>query len=272
MNDLNSLAKCKECGGKLVISEWGEIVCSECGLVHEKVYLQPLFEIEPLSDFSATEKLYVNPDGKPLRIEGLGSTFIKTKGGFRDIKGKNVNKRNLLKLKKIDTIYTRSRFKGINASLFLRRITSILNIPKNVYERASYIYSKILNMNKRFGTTYQLTAAALIIASRELKYPLTLKDVVSIYRKQGHKISAKSIMRIISNISSELHIKKVLRMPEDYLSYIINKLKCNDNINRKVMYFTGKTPEEYYMELYTYSVKILELVDELGKRFRLVPV
>ncbi|MEM3393433.1 MAG: transcription initiation factor IIB family protein [Candidatus Methanomethylicia archaeon] len=266
MNNSELSLKCKECGGKLVVSEYGEVVCSECGLVHEKVYLQPLFEIEPLSDFSAIEKLYVSPDGKPLRVEGLGSTFIKVKGKFRDVRGKDIENPHFLKLKKIDAIYVKSRCKGLDASLSLRRVCSILNIPKNVYERASYIYGKILNVNKYFGTSYQLTAAALLIASRELKHPLTLRDLISIYRKLGHKISAKSIMRIVSSISTELSIKKVLRTPKDYLLHIINKLKANDIINRKIIYFTGKSPEEYYTELINYSSKIYELIDE---RFRI---
>jgi len=275
MGDNEGVTKCKECGGRLIISDYGELVCLECGLVHERVYLQPLFEIEPLSDFSAVEKLYVSPDGKPLRKEDLGSTFINIKGKLKDSKGREINEQRFLRLGKVNTIYVRKHDKSLNAVMTLLRVCSLLNIPKSVYERAGYICNKVLNDKKKIGTTYQLAAASLIVASREHKYPLTLKDVVKIFRELGHKISVKSIMRITSNILREFSVKSITMEPKDYLTKIIHILKSNEEINRRVIYSTGKKPDEYYNSLMNYSLSIYEKIDEkfrIGKNPYLLAV
>ncbi|MCS7097196.1 MAG: transcription initiation factor IIB family protein [Candidatus Methanomethylicia archaeon] len=266
MSDTNTSSKCKECKGKLVVSEHGEIVCSECGLVHERTYLQPLFEIEPLSDFSAIEKVYVSPEGKPFRGRGLGSTFIKVKGKLIDGKGKEVKETRFYRLKKINFMYVKSKHRGIDALTTLRRVCSLLNIPKNVYERASYIYSKIINFDEYLGTTYQLTASSLILALRELQHPITLQDVIRTYREMGHKVSVKSVIRIMSKIRETMSIKNILRNPRDYLPRIINMLKSKEYINRKIFYFTGKSSEEYYTQLTLIANKTFNLIDE---RFRM---
>lgn len=275
MENEEKVMKCKECGGRLIVSDYGELVCSECGLVHEKIYLQPLFEIEPLSDFSAVEKLYVNPDGKPLRKEDLGSTFIHINGKLKDNRGKEINKQRFFRLKRVNTIYVKKHDRSIDAVMTLLRVCSLLNIPKSVYERAGYICNKILSGKRRVGTTYQLAAASLIIASREHKYPLTLKDVIRIFRELGHKVSAKSIMRITSEILNELSIKTIAIEPKDYMTRIMNILKSNIEINRRVIYFTGRRVEEYYNRLMNYSLSIYERIDEkfrIGKNPYLLAV
>lgn len=257
---------CKECGGKLVISDYGELVCSNCGIVYDKIYIQPLFEIEPLSDFSAIEKLYVSPDGKPIQKSGLGSTFIKVKGAFRDKRGKEVDKVRFTKLQKIDLLYTRGNlYKVHNATITLQKVCTILKIPRHIYERACYLSNKALSTNKHLGTTYQIAAASLLIALKELKYPITLRDVALTFYNIGHKVTAKSIMRVTNKISNELSLKKALRRPEDYIIRAINVMKSNDNLNRKILFFTNMKTDEYYTLLLKYSYEIYNKVNETYK-------
>ena len=127
-------------------------------------------------------------------------------------------------------------------------------------ERACYIYFKATNLPDRLGTTYQIAASAVLIASRELKYPLTLKELSSTFADMGHKILARSIAKVAAKITYSLSIKKRIRSPEDYLTKIISTLKENKRLKYKINYILDSY-EHYFNLLLRFSYIIIRKIE-----------
>ena len=268
--------RCRECGGPLVLSKYGEWVCASCGLVDDRLLLPPPFEIEPLSDFSASFKIYVSPDGKPIKRNGLGTMILRCKGQFKDRRGNVLSYKRFSRLKHTHKLYSRSaQMKmGSDAMDALRRACAFLRVPANVYERSSYIYLKALKAVKDKGSSYSLAAASLLIASRELKYPLTLREVTSLFSSMGHRVIPRTVSRVMAEILNKLNIKHFLRDPEDYLPKIVNKLKQLKFVKRRIEDL-DLNDEKYFLLLMQkayYVSKLLNSRVKVGKNPYLLAV
>lgn len=250
----------------MVLSKYGEWVCARCGLVDDQLLLPPLFEIEPLSDFSASFKIYVSPDGKPIKRDGLGSVILRCKGQFKDSKGNVLSYKRFSKLQRTHTLYSRSASMkvGSNAMDSLRRACASMDVPAHVYERSCYIYLKALKCVKSKGSSYSLAAASLLIASRELKYPLTLREVVHLFSSMGHRVVPRTVSRLAAEILNKLGIKHVSRSPEDYLPKIINELRNVKRVKRQLEDL-GLDGDKYFVLL---SQKAYFVFNLLGNRIK----
>lgn len=258
--------KCKECGGVLVISDYGELVCSNCGLIVDVVYKSPLFEIEPLSDFTASSKVYVNPDGKPIRSDGLGSIILRCKGQFKDHRGTILDYKRFSKLKSVNDLCLKFNLNKtkINALNVLNRVCSLLHVPRSVYERACYLYLKAFKQSRDAGSSYLIAAASLIIAARELKYPLTLSEVSDSFMKIGHRVILRSLSKAISMILEDLNLEYRVPNPQNYIPKIISKLRANYRVRRLLDDYEVDC-QEYFLLLERESYKILNFMDERFK-------
>jgi len=271
---LNDGIKCKECGGRLVISDHGELVCSNCGLVNDKIYLPPLFEIEPLSDFSAPNRVYVSPDGKPIKDGWLGSVII----GFRDLSNRVEDSEKILKFMRLSSLHHLSSiapYKSLLGALCsLRRACSNLGVPKHVFHRASYIYLKAMKQAKKFGSSYRIAAASLLLAVRELGYPVTLKEIVDAFSKMGHRVVARTLLKTAFLISRKLNIDWKFSAIGNYIPRVINELKNNERIIEKLR--ENKINQEHYFnELIKLSYKISNILSKhikMGKNPYLMAV
>lgn len=259
--------KCNECGGVLVVSDYGELVCSNCGLIVDVIYKPPLFEIEPLSDFTASSKVYVNPDGKPIRSDGLGSIILRCKGQFKDRRGAVLDFRRFYKLKSINDLCLKFDLDKtmIGALNVLGRVCSILCVPRSIYERACYIYIKAFKRSRGVSSSYLIAAASLVIAARELKYPLTLNEVSDAFSKIGHRVILRSLSKAISLIFDDLKLEYRIPSPQNYIPKVISMLRSNYRV-RRLLDDYEIDPERYFVLLEKISYKILNFIDE---RFRL---
>lgn len=268
--------RCRECGGLLVVSDYGELVCSNCGLIVDVVYMSPLFEIEPLSDFTASSKVYVNPDGKPIRNDGLGSIILRCKGQFKDHRGAILDSKKFSKLKNINDLCLKFNLNKtkINALNVLNRVCSLLRVPRSVYERSCYIYVKAFKHSRGVGSSYLIAAASLIIAARELEYPLTLSEVSDSFTKIGHRVIVRSLSKAISMILERLKLKYRVPNPQSYIPKIISRLRSNYRVKRLLDDYEIDH-REYFLLLERESYRILCFMDDklkLGKNPYLLAV
>ncbi len=255
--------RCKECGGSLTISEYGELVCTNCGLVNDKIYLPPLFEIEPLSDFSATSKVYVSPDWKPTRSDGLGTIILRCRNFLKKDRSNISNYIRFMKLSYIHEIYSRDPFykSTLNAFYALRRACSNLRVSSHIFQRASYIFLKAIKHVREAGSSYVIAAASLLIAVRDLNYPITLREIASTFSQMGHRVLAKSISKAAILIARRLNINWKLRRVEDYLPRIVNNLKFIYEVNHRINDLEIDK-DTYFNSLLNVSYKIAKILDD----------
>ncbi len=238
---------CEECGGKLVIVDGGQIVCSSCGLVKGYISIEVRFH-------KSGSPTYGNPIGSNLSDfrTGLGrlNKRIQSWSGF--------------------SIPYRIR-QSIEAAA--RRA----GVPTSIIERAKVLYLKSLKRirgSQMRINLYSLGAAALLTAIWEADNvsPLTIEEMTEIYKELGHRVSSRSLARAVSIVkrfsdvkpSPSMLLKKyIVRITSVLLSQepIKIRLRKQRNFRRK------KVSVDYYKSMIVEEAIIL--LNKLPLRLRL---
>jgi transcription initiation factor TFIIIB Brf1 subunit/transcription initiation factor TFIIB len=226
--------KCSVCGGRIIKTPEGELVCSSCGLVKGHELMEPEYTLSAIETNRVRYVSYVYTD-KASVVYGVGSK-INAKQSNNNIKRLN-NYDKKIKIEDSGRIIE----KRILSSMEL--VASKLEIPNDVLKRSIIIYAKtlrILNREKKkiSGVNkYALSAASLITAvweSGQMK-PLTLSEIADLYKELGHRVDNRNIAWAL------IHTRKMMQRHvtlneriQVYIDRITSQLYINTSMRIKI--------------------------------------
>ena len=225
----NNLNLCPECGNNNLVSDEarGEVVCNFCGLVLSQKTIDSGPEWRAFSSEEASKKVRVGaPTTLTLHDKGL-STMIGWKN--KDAFGKSISPKMKAEVYRLRKWHVRTRTnKSIDRNLAyamneLDRLSSQLNLSKDLKESAAHIYRKMANKNLIRGRSIEAMLIASIYLSCRLNcIPKTLDDFI-----EFATVDKKKIARCYRLILSELKINIKVSSPINFIPRFCAELKLS---------------------------------------------
>ena len=229
------LIKC-ECGSKNIIwdNQRGEVICGECGLVLKDHLIQNCSDKRFYNKEESDARQHNgSPPSNLVPDKGLGTTFYFPK---------NLNSKktqNYLKLRRLQNRQTWSDKHLYLAIGEIKRITSILLLPKNIAEAAATLYRKIYNNGiLRSRSIKCLATASLYITCRMRKIPVTLKMIAD-----TSPFSEKKIRNAYFLILKELNINLNVISSENLIPRIDSQLNISNKAEWDAIIIAKKADE-----------------------------
>jgi transcription initiation factor TFIIB len=220
------IRKCPECGSTRVIRDYeqGEVVCMDCGYVVDDRIADSGPEWRAFDDEQRTKRTRV---GAPLTFtihdKGL-STMIDWHD--RDTYGKDLSPGQRAQVYRLRKWQRRVRVSDATernlafALSELSKMSSTLNLPKNILETASVIYRKAVKKRLIRGRSIQgVTAAALYMSCRQCGVARTLDEIAHV-----STVNKKEIGRSYRFMVKELETFVPPSTPSYYISRFSNQL------------------------------------------------
>ena len=225
---------CAECGEARLLrdSETGELVCQSCGVVVSST----LFDTGPeWRAFDPAQRESLPRVGAPLTLL-IHDSGLSTNIGWqnRDAMGRKLDPEMMSKIYRLRKWQRRSKVSdSVDRNLSyalgeMSKISSRLNLPKNVVETSSMNYRKALKASLVRGRTIQSVAVACIyLACRQCGVIRTLEDVaasVGISKKEAAR-NYRFLLRSLKPSVSQVN-------PRSYVSKIVSNLRLSGETER----------------------------------------
>jgi len=217
--------KCPECTSNNLVhdKDTGETICGACGLV---LYEQMLDKGPEWRAFTQQEKASRSRVGVPtsysVHDKGLSTTISQVD---RDAFGRKLPLATRLQMWRLRKWQIRSRVhSSIDRNLAqamgeLDRLTSKINIPQQIKEKAAVIYRKALDKGLVRGRSINaIAAAALYAACRTSGIPRTLREIT-----EASAVDRKDVARCYRLLLRELDVHMPVAEPLTYVSKIAEK-------------------------------------------------
>jgi transcription initiation factor TFIIB len=178
---------CSACKSEVVITdhECGEIVCSRCGVVIDRLESSPTQEWRA---FNLDEFYSRSRAGGAISLSRYNKGLLTTIGSNRDHK---VNGMNFDRIRVWDFRIQAANDRSLKQALpELEHLKESLALPDTIIEKSAYFYRKASRMNLIKGRTVSsMLAASVYLACRELETPRTLYEISASSNVQRKKIS-----------------------------------------------------------------------------------
>ena len=165
--------------------ECGEVICSRCGVVVDRLESSALQEWRAFSvdDFYRKSRI-----GGATSLARYNKGFLTTIGNSRDSKERGLNFDRIRVWDfRIQAANDRSLKQALPA---LEHLKESLGLPDTIVEKSAYFYRKAARINLIKGRTVSsVLAASVYLACRELETPRTLNEVSSASNVPRKKIS-----------------------------------------------------------------------------------
>jgi transcription initiation factor TFIIIB Brf1 subunit/transcription initiation factor TFIIB len=258
-----------ECTHQPVLDEVrGEYICCKCGLVMEKQYVVPSYQMNENNTNNFNSSKHYVALGKRLNmVDGLGS-FIdyQYNSRFSDSSGKSLSANKQILYKRLKYFYDiRSRYVNqetdYNIFNLLNRVVNHLKLSDNIRDRAAYFYNKITSEVSKEDITNHiiLIAMCIFIAIREYKHnaPITIQEISEIFENLGHRVSPRTIIREIQKVKpivGDIFTTKT-RKSEDYINRIVSKvINSNTVLDRLFKYKEEINSYKIYLQKKSYEI------------------
>ena len=231
-SEIEETIKCPKCGSTYLTRDYSraEVVCTNCGLVLDSEIIDHGPEWRAFDSEQNEKKSRIGSPMTYTRHDKGLSTSISWQN--RDAYGRSIPPRNRAQLFRLRKWHTRTRISdGAERNLVLAlstldRMSSSLNLPRNVRETAAMIYRKAARYKLTRGRTIDgITAAVLYAACRQCNVPRTLEEISKV-----SGIKKKEVGRNYRNISRRLELKLLPTTPQDYISRFCSKLKLSSDV------------------------------------------
>lgn len=223
---------CPECNGTRFIKDYetAEVVCIECGYVVEEKIEDTGPEWRAFDDEQREKRARVGaPMTYTIHDKGL-STMIDWRN--KDTFGKNLSPSQRAQIYRLRKWQRRSRVSDATernlafALSELSKMSSNLNLPKNILETASVVYRRAVKARLIRGRSIQgVTAAAIYMACRQCGIARTLDEIA-----QASLINRKEIGRSYRFMVKELGTFVPPSVPSYYISRFSNQLGLASNV------------------------------------------
>lgn len=226
------IKKCPECSSIDLLwnKESGEIICRECGLVIEDKMVdfgQDWREID--SDSAARKRRAGAPMSYTMFDRGLGTEI-----GFEYDLGKfSAKDRNkYMRLRRWQYRISTAIERNLKMALAeLKRVSSLLKLPKSVEEESSRIYTMAVQRGLVRGRSMEcVVCGALYAACRKNEVPRTLDEM-----SEASGIDKKEVGRTYRFITRELNVKILPSNPVDYMARFSSSLTLTPETQSKAI-------------------------------------
>ncbi|MFX0136671.1 MAG: transcription initiation factor IIB family protein [Candidatus Hodarchaeota archaeon] len=237
VKDKKDKIACPECFNETnIISDYstGDQICGECGLViTEKIIDQgPEWRA-----FNVTERDKRARTGSPISMtvfdKGLSTMIDSHDKDYYGNKIKPKKRAQIYRMRKWDN---RTRIhdaiaKNLSKAMSeLDRLSSQLEIPKDIKQEAAFLYRKALDSGKIKGRNIAgMMTAALYAACRLRNMPRTFDDF-----QKFSKLSKKSLRKFYRIFVETMNIKVPLADPKSYVPRFCASLKLSNHVQNKV--------------------------------------
>jgi len=111
----------------------------------------------------------------------------------------------------------------------MRRLGSLLGLPKQVLEQAAALYRKVFKLQLLRGRSINsFVPACVYISCRLLKVPRSLAEICKFAKSRG-----KTIRHSCHIIVRELNVKVVALNPSELIASFVNKLNLSNETERR---------------------------------------
>ncbi len=178
---------CSACRSEIVVTdhECGEVICSQCGVVIERVESTA---VQEWRSFSIDDFYRRSRTGGATSLARYNKGLLTTIGNTRDTRenGLNFDRIRVWDFR-IQAANDRSLKQALPA---LEHLKESLALPDTIVEKSAYFYRKAARFNLIKGRTVaSIVAASVYLACRELETPRTLNEVSSASNVPRKKIS-----------------------------------------------------------------------------------
>ncbi|QLG29539.1 transcription initiation factor IIB family protein [Halorarum halophilum] len=223
-------ADCPECDGRVIVDA-GERRCDDCGLVITEQRL----------DRGPEWRSFEGDDDNPSRV-GAPLTAVRHDRGLsteigqqRDGTGSPISGRKQVQLGRLRREHNRGRFRSkaeqnlAHACSELHRMTSALDLPKTVAERAAAIYREAMEENLIRGRAIETIAAgSLYGACRCDGVTRTLGEIADVAQCDESKV--KLGYRVLN---VELGLETGVRRPRDLIPRLVSAVNAFGDVERR---------------------------------------
>lgn len=235
--EINYLVKdlsCVECGSATFNEENdGHFSCKDCGLVRENTVF----------DYSPDYRKFNNGDGESQERHGPAKDIFQHDYGITteitptklDATGQRMTSSNNSRWNRLRRLDNKGRIRNaternlVTALSELKRIASLMNLPKTVAQDSAYIYRKAVEKKLIRGRSIEgVVAASLYASCRMHNNPRTLDDV-----GKHSRTGRKEIGRTYRFLRRELNLVIGLASPNEYVARFCNQLGVGLNVQTK---------------------------------------
>ena len=222
VSDLSIISElCPECGGIIVsISQIGETVCSQCGLVITERSVDSSHSDKRA--YTSQEKELREHTGAPISIllPDIGLTTV--------INRKDIKDPDLKRAVKWNTRMTWEKRNILIATTELKRICSNLNLPNHVKVEAIRLYKEAFKKKLLRGRSINsMIAASIYLAIRLKRIPRTFQEIL-----EESSENSKDVRRCYRVLIRELNLKAPNTEPSALIPKYVAKLNLNQEIER----------------------------------------
>jgi len=222
VSDLSIISElCPECGGSIVsISQIGETVCSQCGLVITERSVDSSHSDKRA--YTSQEKELREHTGAPISIllPDIGLTTV--------INRKDIKDPDLKRAVKWNTRMTWEKRNILIATTELKRICSNLNLPNHVKVEAIRLYKEAFKKKLLRGRSINsMIAASIYLAIRLKRIPRTFQEIL-----EESSENSKDVRRCYRVLIRELNLKAPNTEPSALIPKYVAKLNLNQEIER----------------------------------------
>ncbi len=229
--------KCPECGSVNLAEDYsrGEVVCQDCGLVVNEDVADHGPEWRAFDSEQHKKKARAGPPVKyTLHDKGL-STSIGWKN--RDAYGRSIPTKNRGQIYRLRKWQRRTRISSASerslaeAFAVLSRISSGMNLPRSIRERAGMLYRQAAKKNLIRGRSVEIVVVSCVYAAcRLVGMPRTLDEL-----SNNTNVSRRDIGRTYRFVVRELGLKMSVPSPLDYISRFISELNLSQDVKKKTV-------------------------------------
>ena len=221
-----------------------ERTCKACGLVEGEILDETSYVIRDSDVHDPRGSQYVALGNKTNFVGGLGSFIDYQKSRcLRDGKGRQLpaSKQVLFRrLKKNYAKFTRIKDHETEYRIFqtLNKVSMLLDVGDSITENAAYLFRKILKAESSVINHVSLIAFCLFYAIRKSSHhaPITIKEIAEAFRKYGHRVNARLILRDGMEYKHHFVKKSTPKRSEDYLARLLSNVIQHEELDKRLRY------------------------------------
>ena len=227
-------AECVECAGKsFTVAKDGHLYCEDCGLVRENTVF----------DYGPDWRKFANGDGDTQERHGPAKDIFQHDYGItteiaptrHDATGIRMSSSNNSRWNRLRRLDNKGRIRNaternlVTALSELKRIATLMHLPKSVAQDAAFIYRKAVEQKLIRGRSIEgVVAASLYAACRMHNNPRTLDDI-----GKHSRTGRKEIGRTYRFLRRQLNLVIGLASPDEYIPRFCDQLGVGLNVQTK---------------------------------------
>jgi len=203
---------------------------------------------------------------RPYFVGGLGAYIGFNKSFFfKDRNGRPLPKDRQHLFGHLKATYDgQNRFRGHETTYrcfcSLNRVAEIMRFPKVVSRRAAYLFRKAIRSQRKVkgATSLVLMGYCVLLATREFDrtIPSRIQEIATAFRRLGHRVTAKSILRLGTEYRDLLVVRQQPFRSEDYLGRILDKVVSDEQVLHRIGQ-VSIDPLEYQQRMILVSSELL---------------